>query len=196
VRNAPLRALLVVLLAGCGGAAAAPEASSATGWRFTDDLGTTVTLDEAPTRVAGLNDVVSSLWTYGVEPVATFGYTALEDDVAFEGKDLGDVEQVGTSYGQIDLERLAAARPDVILLDIQLPGVDGLTLARELKAEPSTRGIALIAFTAYAMKGDEAKMRAAGCDDYIAKPISVAEFAQRVRACVDRVRGEGASQTT
>ena len=88
------------------------------GWEFTDDLGNTVELDETPTRIAGLNDVLSSLWNYGIEPVAAWGQTSIEDDVAFEGKDLGDVEIVGTSYGQIDLEALAAADPDLIVASV------------------------------------------------------------------------------
>jgi CheY-like chemotaxis protein len=62
-------------------------------------------------------------------------------------------------------------RPDVILMDIQLPGIDGLELTRLLKAEPGTRDIIIIAVTAYAMKGDQDKALAAGCDDYITKPI-------------------------
>ncbi len=78
--------------------------------------------------------------------------------------------------------RIAAFRPHVILMDIQMPGIDGLTLAKRLKADPSTWGIAIIAFTAYAMKGDEAKMRAAGCDGYISKPIDIETFAQSVRS--------------
>jgi CheY-like chemotaxis protein len=61
--------------------------------------------------------------------------------------------------------------PDVILMDIQLPGIDGLELTRRLKADPATRDIVIIAVTAYAMKGDQAKAQAAGCDDYITKPI-------------------------
>jgi iron complex transport system substrate-binding protein len=88
------------------------------GWSFTDDLGNTVELNETPTRIAGLNDVLSSLWNYGIEPVASWGQTSIEDDVAFEGKDLGDVEIVGTSYGQIDLEALAAADPDLIVTSV------------------------------------------------------------------------------
>jgi CheY-like chemotaxis protein len=67
-------------------------------------------------------------------------------------------------------------------MDIQLPGVDGLELTRQLKVNPATRHIVVLALTAYAMKGDEAKMRAAGCDGYIAKPIEVASFAAQVRA--------------
>ena len=62
-------------------------------------------------------------------------------------------------------------RPDVILMDIQLPGIDGLELTRRLKADPETRDIVIIAVTAYAMKGDQDKALAAGCDDYITKPI-------------------------
>ncbi len=77
--------------------------------------------------------------------------------------------------------RIAAFRPELILMDIQMPGTDGLTLTRELKADPATRHIVIVAFTAYAMKGDEAKTRAAGCDGYIAKPIEVATFASKVR---------------
>jgi CheY-like chemotaxis protein len=69
------------------------------------------------------------------------------------------------------LEALRTHRPDVILMDIQLPGIDGLELTRRLKADPATREIVIIAVTAYAMKGDQDKALAAGCDDYITKPI-------------------------
>ena len=72
--------------------------------------------------------------------------------------------------------------PDLILMDIQMPGMDGLELARSLKREPATWHVVIVAFTAYAMKGDEAKMRAAGCDGYIPKPIDIATFASNVRA--------------
>jgi len=66
---------------------------------------------------------------------------------------------------------IAAQRPRVILMDLQLPGVDGLELTRRLKADPATRDISIIAVTAYAMKGDQERARAAGCDDYVTKPI-------------------------
>lgn len=66
---------------------------------------------------------------------------------------------------------LRELRPRMILMDIQLPGIDGLELTRQLKANPATRDITILGLTAYAMKGDEEKIIAAGCDGYIPKPI-------------------------
>ena len=66
---------------------------------------------------------------------------------------------------------IARSRPDLILLDLQLPGMDGLEFTRRLKAAPETCGIPVVAVTAYAMKGDEHKARSAGCDGYLAKPV-------------------------
>lgn len=71
------------------------------------------------------------------------------------------------------LRQLATYKPRAILMDIQLPGMDGLELTRHLKADPATKDIVIIALTAYAMKGDEEKARAAGCDGYITKPIDI-----------------------
>lgn len=79
------------------------------------------------------------------------------------------------------LRDVRAFQPDLILMDIQLPDIDGLTLTRQLKADPSTCHMAVVAFTAYAMKGDEARMLDAGCDGYIAKPIEVSSFTATVR---------------
>jgi two-component system cell cycle response regulator DivK len=67
-------------------------------------------------------------------------------------------------------------QPDLILMDIQLPGMDGLQATRLLKGDDATRAIPVIALTALAMKGDEERIRAAGCDGYIAKPIAYKEF--------------------
>jgi two-component system cell cycle response regulator DivK len=64
-------------------------------------------------------------------------------------------------------------RPRLILMDLQLPGMDGLTLTRRLKEDPATRDVLIIALTAYAMKGDEERALAAGCDGYVSKPIDV-----------------------
>ena len=69
-----------------------------------------------------------------------------------------------------------AEHPDLILMDIQLPGMDGLEATGQLKADEATRGIPVIALTALAMKGDEERIRAAGCDGYIAKPMRYKEF--------------------
>ena len=80
-----------------------------------------------------------------------------------------DVDTAGDA--EAAMAAIRANRPRVILMDLQLPGVDGLELTRQLKADPDTRDIAVIAVTAYAMKGDEEKARAAGCDDYVTKPI-------------------------
>jgi CheY-like chemotaxis protein len=80
------------------------------------------------------------------------------------------------------LANVAEFAPDVVLMDIQMPGIDGLELTRRIKADAALRHVAVVAFTAYAMKGDEARMRAAGCDGYLSKPIDVARFAAQVRA--------------
>jgi CheY-like chemotaxis protein len=69
------------------------------------------------------------------------------------------------------IEALAGFTPAVILMDLQMPGMDGFELTRRLKADPKTRSITIIALTAYAMKGDEERALAAGCDGYIAKPV-------------------------
>jgi two-component system cell cycle response regulator DivK len=80
---------------------------------------------------------------------------------------------------------VASARidhPDLILMDIQLPGMDGLAAIKLLKADAATRDIPVIALTALAMKGDEARIRAAGCDGYISKPLSYKDFLATVSA--------------
>jgi two-component system cell cycle response regulator DivK len=73
-------------------------------------------------------------------------------------------------------------RPDLILMDIQLPGMDGLQATAHLKADPATRDIPVLALTALAMKGDEERIRAAGCDGYIAKPLDYKQFLATVEA--------------
>ncbi len=80
------------------------------------------------------------------------------------------------------LSVLPGFRPDLILMDVQMPGMDGLALTRLLKQDSATRDVVIVAFTAFAMKGDEQRMREAGCDGYLAKPIDVALFAGQVRA--------------
>ncbi|MEO8336021.1 MAG: response regulator [bacterium] len=77
-------------------------------------------------------------------------------------------------------------RPNLILMDIQLPGMDGLEATGLLKRDDSTRAIPVIALTALAMKGDEERIRAAGCDGYIAKPLAYREFLATISAQLAR----------
>ena len=77
-------------------------------------------------------------------------------------------------------------QPDLILMDIQLPGMDGLQATALLKRDDATRAIPVIALTALAMKGDEERIRAAGCDGYIAKPMRYQEFLATIAAQLTR----------
>lgn len=96
------------------------------------------------------------------------GYEVLQADSATEGLILARERQ-----------------PALILMDIQLPGMDGLEATRIIKADPATRDIKVIALTAFAMAGDEARIRAAGCDGYMAKPIDYKQFLVEVRRWLD-----------
>lgn len=84
---------------------------------------------------------------------------------------------------------LEGFRPRLILMDLQLPGMDGLELTRRLKADPATRDTVVLAVTAYAMKGDEQKALAAGCDGYVAKPIDTRTLPTFVAEHLSRKRG-------
>jgi CheY-like chemotaxis protein len=79
------------------------------------------------------------------------------------------------------LRLLTANRPDLILMDVQLPGTDGLTFTRALKAAPETAGIPVVALTAHAMNGDREDALAAGCAGYISKPINTRTFGAQVQ---------------
>jgi two-component system cell cycle response regulator DivK len=83
-----------------------------------------------------------------------------------------------------DYEALAAIakqRPDLILIDIQLPIMDGYTATSRIKADPALRSIPIIAVTSYALSGEEKKARAAGCDDYVPKPFSPRQLLAKIR---------------
>ncbi|MGP1394331.1 MAG: response regulator [Inquilinaceae bacterium] len=98
--------------------------------------------------------------------------------------DLLEAHGYNTLQTKDGMEALKIARrekPDLILMDIQLPEVSGLEVTKWIKEDDELRGIPIIAVTAFAMKGDEEKIREGGCEDYIAKPISVATFLQTVQ---------------
>lgn len=79
------------------------------------------------------------------------------------------------------LTELKSSRPDLILMDIQLPGMDGLELTRRLKSDPATRDIKIVGLTAYAMRGDQERILAAGCDGYIPKPIDTRSLPNSIK---------------
>lgn len=90
--------------------------------------------------------------------------------------------QVKTATDAVSaFEVLKYCEPALIVMDIQLPGVDGWELTRRLKTNFATRHIPVIALTAYTMPGDEARARAVGCDDYVAKPITTEELPAIIR---------------
>jgi two-component system, cell cycle response regulator DivK len=73
-------------------------------------------------------------------------------------------------------------RPDLVLMDIQLPEIDGYEATRQIRAIPELAKVPIIAVTSYALSGDDAKARAAGCDDYVAKPFSPRQLLAKIRA--------------
>ena len=89
-------------------------------------------------------------------------------------------------------EGLAKARaesPDLILMDMSLPGLDGWEATRQLKAEPGTRGIPVIALTAHAMAGDRQKALSAGCDDFDTKPVELPRLLTKIQVLLQRPQG-------
>jgi two-component system cell cycle response regulator len=109
----------------------------------------------------------------------------VSDVLEFEGYDI--LKAVDAEKAQVVL---ADTLPDLILMDIALPGMDGLTLTRTLKAEERTRGIRIVALTAFAMKGDDQKAFDAGCDGYITKPIDTRTLPDQVAGFLARASGQ------
>ncbi len=90
-------------------------------------------------------------------------------------------ELIEAHDGAAGVAMAAEHKPDLILMDIQLPVLDGYEASRRIKADPDLRHIPIIAVTSYALAGDEAKTRAAGCDGYVAKPFSPRQLLAKVR---------------
>ncbi len=93
---------------------------------------------------------------------------------------VGGYECIRTPKGEDAIELARKEDPDLVLLDIQLPGVDGLTVVKDLKAHDATKHIRIIALTAYAMKGDREMFLEKGFDGYMAKPIKMKEFLEAI----------------
>lgn len=95
------------------------------------------------------------------------------------------IDTVQTRDGRLALDIAREHSPDLIIMDIQLPEISGLDVTKMLKADDDLKDIPVVAVTAFAMKGDEQKIREGGCQDYISKPISVARFMEVVRRHLD-----------
>jgi two-component system, cell cycle response regulator DivK len=93
----------------------------------------------------------------------------------------GDYEVIEAVNGQEGVELAERERPDLILMDLSLPVMDGWEATRQLKANDNLRSIPVIALTAHAMKGDEEKALAAGCDDYLVKPLDEDELIAKIQ---------------
>jgi len=92
-----------------------------------------------------------------------------------------DYEIMEAKSGEEALAAVAKQRPDLILMDIQLPVMDGYEATRRIKADPALRSIPIIAVTSYALSGEEQKARAAGCDEYVPKPYSPRLLLAKIR---------------
>ena len=93
-------------------------------------------------------------------------------------------DTVGTQSGIKAIELARTHHPDLILMDIQLPEVSGLEVTKWIKDDPELHRIPVVAVTAFAMKGDEERIRQGGCEAYLSKPISIAKFMETIRRFV------------
>ena len=89
---------------------------------------------------------------------------------------LGDFDMIEAPDAESGIELAKKIKPDLILMDIQLPGMDGLSATQLIKNDPSLNKVPIVAITSYAMHGDEQKTKSAGCSGYIAKPIDTRSF--------------------
>ena len=106
------------------------------------------------------------------------------DVLRFDGYDVATAADAADAITAIE-----ARQPDLILMDVQMPRIDGLTLTRRLKAEAATKDIVIVALTSSAMLGDEEKARQAGCDGYITKPIDSRRLGEQVAEAWTAAKG-------
>ncbi len=96
------------------------------------------------------------------------------------------IQVIEAENGALGVEAATRERPDLILMDIQMPEMDGYEASRRIKALPELAAVPIIAVTSYALSGDDAKARAAGCDDYVTKPYSPRALLAKVMAWLER----------
>jgi len=99
---------------------------------------------------------------------------------------------IEASRGDEGVETAAATRPDLILMDMQLPGIDGYEATRRIRAIPELAGVPVIAVTSYALSGDDSAALEAGCDAYVSKPYSPRQLLAKIRELLARREGAGA----
>ncbi|MDX1923675.1 MAG: response regulator [Rickettsiaceae bacterium] len=92
-----------------------------------------------------------------------------------------ECEIIGTKTGSNALELCKSSMPDLVLMDIQLDGISGIDLIKEIKSDKDLQDIPVIAISAYAMKNEEAKILQSGCDKYLSKPVSIEDFFSSVK---------------
>ena len=108
-----------------------------------------------------------------------------EEDVLYSFRrifDSPEIELTTASSGEEGLKLIPKIKPDLVLMDIQLPEVSGLEVTKWLKDDPQLKSIPVVAVTAFAMKGDEERIRQGGCEAYLSKPISVGKFIETIRS--------------
>ena len=141
----------------------------------------------APTGMAHCDKIADHEWTDSPGPMPMTKTVLIVEDNDLNMKlfhDLLDAHGYKTLQTRNGMEALELARehhPDLILMDIQLPEVSGLEVTKWLKEDDHLREIPVVAVTAFAMKGDEERIRQGGCEAYISKPISVTMFLDTVR---------------
>ncbi|RJP64309.1 MAG: response regulator [Candidatus Abyssobacteria bacterium SURF_17] len=123
-----------------------------------------------PARVLVVEDNVMNL-ELAVDLLKLKGYDVLTAKTGPEALEISDRERL-----------------DLILMDVQLPGMDGLAVTKKLKENPKTRNIPVVALTAHAMKGDEERILRHGCSGYISKPINTREFPKAVERFIEQTR--------
>lgn len=200
-RRGSLRAALVtsvavsaLLLTGCSGTNSGSDSSADGGssaaakgpWSYEDATGTTVKTDSTPKRVVVLNDIALSFIQYGLKPVGTFGQLTMAKDQRFEGLDTKGITQLGTGYGDIDLEQLAALKPDLVVtsvyptdekgtLDTTQPGYG----FKDMEQQKQIQAIAPVVQVKWGGKGEDVIEKIADLAESLGAPESKVEAAER-----------------